>query len=56
MYITSATAQVHAYQGSANTTTVNTTQENTIRMSAQWATASSTNILLIQNALIEKIK
>lgn len=55
LYCTSATALTHAYQGGATTTTVNTTQDNNIKITAQWATASATNILLIQNAFIEQI-
>lgn len=55
-YLTSATAQVHAYQGGSTTTIVNTTQENNIKITAKWATASLTNILTIQNAFIEQIK
>ena len=56
-YATSATAQVQAFQGGASTTTVDTTASSiVIRITAQWTTASATNILLVQNACIERIK
>lgn len=54
-YTTSNTAQAHWYQGNATTTTVDTTVNITVRLTAQWATASATNILLVENAVIEKV-
>jgi hypothetical protein len=52
----SSTATIGATQGGASTTAVNTTATVTVKMTAQWATSSSTNVLLIQNASIEIVK
>jgi hypothetical protein len=54
---TSTSAAVFTTQGAATTTTVDTTAATpTIKITAQWATASTTNTLLIQNASIELVK
>jgi hypothetical protein len=53
---TSATAVTKAYQGSASTSSVDTTADTlTIKLTAQWATANDSNSLLIQNATIERV-
>lgn len=48
---------MHNTQGGATTTTVDTTATTPIvKFTAQWATASTTNSLLIQNAGIRVVK
>jgi hypothetical protein len=54
---TTDSAMLNARQGGASTTTVNTTASTpVVKMTAQFATSSSTNILLVQNATIEIVK
>ena len=54
--VNAATTRITYGQGGASTTAVNTTATVTVKMTAQWATSSSTNVLLIQNATIEIVK
>jgi hypothetical protein len=54
--INAATTRLAYGQGGASTTAVNTTATVTVKMTAQWATSSSTNVILIQNAAIEIVK
>jgi hypothetical protein len=54
---TGDTAILNARQGGSSTTTVDTTASTpVVKMTAQFATSSSTNILLVQNATIEVVK
>jgi hypothetical protein len=51
------TTVINARQGGASTTTVDTTATTpVVKMTAQFATSSTTNILLVQNATIEIVK
>lgn len=53
---TSASSIESYFQGGATTTVVNTQAPSTLlQITAQWQTASPDNILLIQNATIEKV-
>jgi hypothetical protein len=54
---TSATAVLACMQGGASTTAVDTTAATpVVKLTAQFATSSSTNILIAQNATIEVVK
>ena len=54
--INAATTRLAYGQGGSSTTAVNTTATVTVKMTGQWATSSSTNALLIQNASIEVVR
>jgi hypothetical protein len=52
-----STTSIAAAQGGASTAVVNTTASTPIvKVTAQWATSSATNALLVQNAVIEIVK
>jgi hypothetical protein len=55
--MTSATAVLQCMQGGSATTVVNTTAATpVVKVTAQFATSSTTNILIAQNATIEIVK
>ena len=55
--LTSATAVLQCMQGGASTTVVDTTAATpVVKLTAQFATSSTTNILIAQNATIEIVK